>query len=109
MRVLRGVEDQKAFDASMNNTTDRSGPGDAALETWRGERSAAGRSRDGRGLETADVQRRHPRWPASRHRRRAQDGHHHEIHHDAAIVYGTRPYVLVVLVEALTIRRRAPS
>ena len=43
----------------------------------------------------------HPGGPAGGHRRGAQDRHDHEDPHDAAIVYGPKPYVLVVLVRGI--------
>ena len=103
MVVLRGVEDQKAFDKGMNNAT-----------TARGARRAAAEDRAGTG-----GQRRAPtrRWSRSSKRQKFHDaipaglpdgtvvahktGNITKIHHDAAIVYGPRPYVLVVLVRGI--------
>jgi beta-lactamase class A len=103
MQVLRGVEDQKAYDQGINNTT-----------TARGllvllERIATGRAVaprwDGQMVEILERQRQFPdAIPAGvppgtvvAHK----TGNITRIHHDAAIVYGPQPYVLVVLVRGI--------
>lgn len=102
MQVLRGVEDQKAFDKGLSNTT-----------TARGllvllDRIAQGRAVD-RDSDTAMVdilarQKFNDAIPAGvpagtvvAHK----TGNITRIHHDAAIVYGPRPYVLVLLVRGI--------
>jgi beta-lactamase class A len=102
MQVLRGVEDQKAFDKGLNNTT-----------TARGlmillEKIAAGKAVDSAAdAEMIDILKRQkfdtaipaglPPGTAVAHK----TGTITKIHHDAAIVYGPRPYVLVVLVRGI--------
>jgi beta-lactamase class A len=102
MHVLRGVEDNKAFDRGMNNTT-----------TARGlmilmQKIATGQAVD----KTADAEmaailkRQHfndgipaglPPGTIVGHK----TGSITKIHNDAAIVYGPKPYVLVVLVRGI--------
>jgi beta-lactamase class A len=102
MQVLRGVEDDKAFQKGLNNTT-----------TARGlmilmEKIAKGQAVD----QTADagmmaiLERQHfnnaipaglPKGTVVAHK----TGNITKIHHDAAVVMGPRPYVLVVLVRGL--------
>ena len=102
MHVLRGVEDDKAFQKSLNNTT-----------TARGlmilmEKIAAGKAVD----KTASAemvailkrQKFNDRIPAGlppgipvAHK----TGEITRIQHDAAIVYSDRPFVLVILVRGL--------
>jgi beta-lactamase class A len=102
MEVLRGVEDDKAFQKGLNNTT-----------TARGlmilmEKIAKGQAVD----QTADagmmaiLERQHfnnaipaglPKGTVVAHK----TGNITKIHHDAAVVMGPRPYVLVVLVRGL--------
>jgi beta-lactamase class A len=103
MQVLRGVEDQKAYDKGINNTTTAR----ALLVLL--ERIASGRAvgppSDPQMLGILKEQRQFPdAIPAGvpmgtvvAHK----TGNITRIHHDAAIVYGPRPYVLVVLVRGL--------
>jgi beta-lactamase class A len=102
MQVLRGVEDQKAFDKGLNNTT-----------TARGlmillEKIAAGKAVDSAAdAEMIDILKRQkfntaipaglPPGTAVAHK----TGTITKIHHDAAIVYAPRPYVLVLLVRGI--------
>ena len=102
MQLLRGVEDQKAFDKGMNNTT-----------TARGllillEKIAAGKavdpSADREMVAILERQKFNTAIPAGlppgtpvAHK----TGTITKIHHDAAIVYGPRPYVLVLLVRGI--------
>jgi beta-lactamase class A len=102
MQVLRGVEDQKAFDKGLNNTT-----------TARGllvllSKIAAGQAVSAKAdAEMADILKRQkfndaipaglpPGTPVGH-----KTGNITKIHHDAAIVYGPTPYVLVVLVRGI--------
>ena len=78
MQVLRGVEDQKAFDKGMNNTTTARGL--MVLLDKLAHGRAVGRGGDTAMieiLEAAEVQRRDPGRRSSRHVRRAQDRQHH--------------------------------
>jgi beta-lactamase class A len=103
MHVLRGVEDQKAFDKGMNNTT-----------TARGllvllDRIANGRAVDARSdAEMIAILKRQRQFPDAipggvppgtvvAHK----TGNITRVHHDAAIVYGPNPYVLVVMVRGI--------
>ena len=102
MQVLRGVEDQKAFDKGLNNTTTARG----LLELL--DRVANGRAVD-RESDAAmiDILKRQafndaipsgvPPGTAVAHK----TGNIKGIHHDAAVVYAARPYVLVVLVRGI--------
>jgi beta-lactamase class A len=102
MVVLRGVEDQKAFDKGMNNETTA-----RALEILLST-IAQGKAVNPRAdAEMAAILKRqkfHDAIPAGvpdgtvvAHK----TGNITKIHHDAAIVYGRRPYVLVVLVRGI--------
>jgi beta-lactamase class A len=102
IRVLRGVEDQKAFDKGLNNST-----------TARGllvllDRLANGRAVDAQAdAEMIGILKRQkfndaipagvPAGVAVAHK----TGSITRIHHDAGIVYANRPYVLVVLVRGI--------
>jgi beta-lactamase class A len=102
MQVLRGVEDLKAFDKGLNNTTDARGLMTLMLRIGRGEAVNRQASDD----MTAILKRQQfndaipAGLPASvvvAHKTGNVTG----IHHDAAIVYAKRPYVLVVLVRGI--------
>ena len=98
MRVLRGVEDQKAFDKGLNNST-----------TARGLLTLLDRLAHGTAVDTAsdaamiEILKRQkfndgipaglPAGVAVAHK----TGTITRIHHDAGVVYAPRPYVLVVL------------
>jgi len=110
MRVLRGVEDQKAFDKGMNNETTA-----AALATLL-QKIAAGRAvspkADADMVAILTRQTFHDAIPAGlppgtivAHK----TGNITKIHHDAAIVYGPRPYVLVVLVRGIDDQKRSAA
>ncbi|MEP6917670.1 MAG: serine hydrolase, partial [Acidobacteriota bacterium] len=103
MQVVRGVEDQKAFDKGLNNTTTARG-----LQVLL-DRIATGRAVDARSdaemVAILERQRLSPDAIAAgvppgtvvAHK----TGSITRIHHDAAIVYAPRPYVLVVLVRGI--------
>jgi beta-lactamase class A len=103
MRVLRGVEDQKAFDKGLNNTTTAR----ALLALF--ERLAEGRAVDT--ASDAEMVRILGRQKASPNAIMAgvpagivvahKTGNITRIHHDAAIVYAQKPYVLVILVRGM--------
>jgi beta-lactamase class A len=102
MQVLRGVEDQKAYDKGMNNTT-----------TARGlmvllDRLAHGNAVDPRSdramIEVLERQKVNDRIPAGLPPGIAvahKTGDITRICHDAAIVYAPTPYILVVLVRGI--------
>jgi len=103
MHVLRGVEDQKAFDKGLNNTTTAR----ALLVLF--ERLAQGRAVDA--ASDAEMVRILGRQKASPNAIMAgvpagtlvahKTGNITRIHHDAAIVYAPKPYVLVLLVRGM--------
>jgi beta-lactamase class A len=110
MQVLRGVEDQKAFDLGLNNTT-----------TARGllvllQRIARGTAVDGQSdaamIEILKRQKFNDAIPAGvpagtpvAHK----TGTITRIHHDAAIVYASRPYVLVLLVRGIEDQKKSAA
>jgi beta-lactamase class A len=102
MVVLRGVEDQKAFDKGMNNETTA-----RALETLLlaiAERRAVSPAADDEMAAILKRQKFHDAIPAGLPEGTVvahKTGNITKIHHDAAIVYGHRPYVLVVLVRGI--------
>ena len=110
MQVLRGVEDQKAFDNGLNNTT-----------TARGlmvllERIAHGRAVDAEfDAAMIEILKRQefndaipaglpPGTPVAH-----KTGNITRIHHDAAIVYAPRPYVLVLLVRGIEDQKKSAA
>lgn len=102
MQVLRGVEDQKAFDAGKNNTTDARGLLTLFEAIGRGQAVSARAS--AQMTEILKRQRFQAGIPAGlppgtvvAHK----TGSITRIRHDAGIVYGSRPYVLVVLVRGI--------
>ncbi|HYT75742.1 MAG TPA: serine hydrolase [Vicinamibacterales bacterium] len=102
MHVLRGVEDQKAFDKGLNNTTTARALAVLMQKIAAGE--AVSRKSDAEMVEVLKRQTFKDAIPAGlpadtpiAHK----TGTITKIHHDAAIVYGPRPYVLVVLVRGI--------
>jgi len=102
MQVLRGVEDQKAFDAGKNNTTTARGL--MVLMSAIASHKAVSAAADEEMLSILKRQTFNTGIPAGlpagtpvAHK----TGSITKIHHDAAIVYGPRPFVLVVLVRGL--------
>lgn len=102
VRVLRGVEDQKAFDQGLNNTTTARG-----LLTLM-EAVAKGRAVDARSsrqmVEILERQKFNQGIPAgvpAGTKVAHKTGELPKINHDAAIVFAPRPFVLVVLVRGL--------
>jgi len=102
MQVLRGVEDQKAFDKGLNNST-----------TARGlmvlfEKIAAGTAvspaADREMVEILKRQKFNDAIPSGLPKDIAvahKTGNITRIHHDAGIVYARRPYVVVLLVRGI--------
>lgn len=110
MQVLRGVEDQKAFDKGMNNTTTARG----LLVLF--EAIARGKAVDGPSdAAMIDILKRQqfndaipaglPPGTAVAHK----TGSITRIHHDAGIVYADRPYVLVVLVRGIEDQKKSAA
>jgi beta-lactamase class A len=102
MNILRGVEDNKAFEKGLNNTTTARGLGilleaiaeGKAVDPGSSQAMLAilGRQKFNEGIPAglpADIRVAH------------KTGEISKIHHDAAIVFAKRPYVLVILVRGL--------
>lgn len=102
MQVLRGVEDQKAFDAGKNNTTDARSLLTLFEAIAKGQAVSATAS-----AAMVEILKRQqfrtgipaglPAGTVVAHK----TGSITRIRHDAGIVYGARPYVLVVLVRGI--------
>jgi len=102
MDVRRGVEDQKAFDQGVSNTTTARGLAVLLQKLARGEAVSA--RADAEMVAILKRQKFNEAIPAGvpegtpiAHK----TGTITKIHHDAAIVYGPRPYVLVLLVRGI--------
>lgn len=102
MQVLRGVEDQKAFDAGRSNTTDAMGL--LTLFEAIGQGKAVGSDASRQMVEILKRQQFNDGIPAGlpagtpvAHK----TGSITRIHHDAGIVFGPRPYVLVILTRGI--------
>jgi beta-lactamase class A len=110
MQVLRGVEDQKAFDKGLNNVT--TGRGLMVLLDRLGHGQAVDATADAAMIAILKQQKFNDAIPAGvpagtpiAHK----TGTITRIHHDAAIVYSPRPYVLVLLVRGLEDRTRSAA
>lgn len=102
MLVLRGVEDQKAFDKGMNNETTARALEVLMRKIARGQAVSAKADAEMAAILTR--QKFHDAIPAGLPEGTVvghKTGNITKIHHDAAIVYGPRPYVLVVLVRGI--------
>jgi beta-lactamase class A len=102
MHVRRGVEDNKAFEKGLNNTTTARGllillqkiaTGQAVSDKADAEMVAILKRQHFNNAIPAGL----PSGVVVAHK----TGNITKIHHDAAIVFGPRPYVLVVLVRGL--------
>jgi beta-lactamase class A len=100
--VLRGVEDQKAFDKGLNNVTTAAGLSALLMHLAKG--TAVSPRADAEMIAIMKRQKFNEAIPAGvppgtpvAHK----TGSITKIHHDAAIVYGPRPYVLVVLTRGI--------
>ena len=102
MQVLRGVEDQKAFDKGLNNSTTARGL--LILMRNLAEGTAVSATSDAAMIEILKRQKFNDAIPAGIPPGTAvahKTGNITRIHHDAAIVYARRPYVLVILVRGI--------
>lgn len=100
--VLRGVEDQKAFDKGLNNVTTAEGL--AALLFKLATGTAVSAKADAEMIEILKRQKFNDAIPAGLPKGTPvahKTGTITRIHHDAAVVYGPRPYVIVVLVRGI--------
>ncbi len=102
MHVLRGVEDQKAFEKGLNNTTTA-----RALQILLAsiaDSTAAGSDASQQMLAILERQKFNEGIPAGLPpgtKVAHKTGEITKIHHDAAIVYAPRPFILVILVRGL--------
>ena len=110
MHVLRGVEDQKAFDKGMNNTTDARGL--LVLLDRIAHGKAVDPSADAAMIDILKRQKFNDAIPAGvpagtevAHK----TGNITRINHDAAIVFGARPYVLVLLVRGIEDQKKSAA
>lgn len=108
MKVLRGVEDQKAFDKGMSNETTARAL--KTLLTAIGNGSAASKASCDEMLAILKRQKFNDGIPAGlppgvpvAHK----TGTITKIHHDAAIVYGAHPYVLVVMTRGMVDEKKS--
>jgi len=102
MQVLRGVEDQKAFEAGKNNSTDALGL--LTLFEAIGKGRAVSAKASAEMVEILKRQRFTDRIPAGLPAGSVvahKTGNVTGINHDAGIVYAARPYVLVVLTRGI--------
>ena len=110
MDVRRGVEDAKAFQQGLNNTTtaralmilmEKIGRGEAVDPAVDAQMAAMLKRQKFRDAIPAGI----PSHIAVGHK----TGNITRIHHDAAIVYAPRPYVLVVLVRGIEDQKRSAA
>ena len=102
MQVLRGVEDQKAFDKGLNNTTTARGLLILLERIAHGR--AVSRTADAEMIAILERQQLNDGIPAGLPAGTVvahKTGSITRINHDAAIVYAPRPYVLVLLVRGI--------
>jgi beta-lactamase class A len=110
MQVLRGVEDQKAFDQGMNNTTTARGL--LVLLDRIAHGKAVDPSADAEMIEILKRQKFNDAIPAglpSGTTVAHKTGNITRIHHDGAIVFGARPYVLVLLVRGIEDQKKSAA
>jgi beta-lactamase class A len=102
VQVRRGVEDQKAFDKSLNNTTTARGLQILLTTIAQGKAVSPDASRQM--IEILERQKFNEGIPAGLPegtRVAHKTGEITKIHHDAAIVFAPRPFVLVILVRGM--------
>ncbi len=110
MQVLRGVEDQKAFDGGMNNTTTARGL--MVLLDRLGHGTAVDKAADDEMIQILERQTFNDRIPAGLPadvRVAHKTGDITRICHDAGIVYARSPYILVVLVRGVDDIKRSAA
>jgi beta-lactamase class A len=108
MNVLRGVEDQKAFDKGLNNTTTAQGLATLLLPIAKDQAVDAYSS--SQMIEILQRQTFNEGIPAglpTGTRVAHKTGEITKIHHDAAIVFAPKPFVLVVLVSGMEDRKQS--
>jgi beta-lactamase class A len=110
MQVLRGVEDQKAFDKGMNNTTTARGL--LVLLDRLAHGTAVDASSDAEMIQILKRQKFNDAIPAGlpggtpvAHK----TGNITRIHHDAAIVFAPRPYTVVLLVRGIDDQKKSAA
>jgi beta-lactamase class A len=108
MQVMRGVEDGKAFEKGLNNTTTASGLATLLMALARGQ--AVDAASDAAMIEILKRQKFNDGIPAGlppgtpvAHK----TGDITRINHDAGIVDGPRPFVLVVLVRGIEDKKQS--
>jgi len=110
MQLLRGVEDQKAFDKGLNNTTTARGL--MILLDSLAHGRAVGGGADKEMIEILERQKFNDAIPAGvpagtpiAHK----TGNITRIHHDAAIVFAPRAYVLILLVRGIDDQKKSAA
>jgi beta-lactamase class A len=102
MDIKRGVEDQKAFDKDLNNTTTARGLATLLVAIANGK--AVDEESSAKMVEILERQKFNEGIPAGVPpgiRVAHKTGEITKIHHDAGIVYAPRPFVVVVLVRGI--------
>ena len=102
MQVLRGVEDSKAFGKGLNNSTTARGLATLLLHLAKG--TAVDRESDAAMIEILKRQKFRDGIPSGLPAGVAvahKTGNITRIHHDAGIVFATRPHVLVILTRGI--------
>jgi beta-lactamase class A len=102
MDIKRGVEDQKAFDKGLNNTTTARGLATLLLAIANGK--AVDPDASAKMVEILERQKFNEGIPAgvpANIRVAHKTGEITKIHHDAGIVYAERPFVIVILVRGI--------
>jgi beta-lactamase class A len=110
MQVLRGVEDQKAFDKGLNNSTTARGL--LVLFERLGQGRAVDRKSDAAMIAVLKRQKFNDAIPAGVPAGIAvahKTGNITRIHHDAGIVFAKRPYVLVLLVRGIQEQKKSAA
>jgi beta-lactamase class A len=102
MNVLRGVEDNKAFEKGLNNATNAQGLAVLLEAIAKGEAVDADASRQMVAiLERQKFNEGIPAGLPAGVQVAHKTGELTKLHHDAAIVYAKRPFVLVILVRGM--------